>query len=114
MYRAFVAVAFVSLLLAGCPREPPVPATHSYDLFGGKYFVDIETVGSFSISNTVRNGEQDGEKVERAEYGWGGHALKIDQGRLTFDGKDCGTLKEGDRVRVDKDGRLSVNGARQP
>jgi hypothetical protein len=114
MYRTIVAVAFLSWLLTGCNREPPVPATHSYDLFGGRFFVDIETVGSFSISNNVKNGEQGGEKWELAEYKWGENTLRLDMGKLTFNGKDYGTLKQGDRVRVDKDNRLYINGAPQP
>src|SRR5689334_16713156 len=108
MHRAFVAVAFLCVLLAGCNREPPVPATHSYDLVGGRYFVDIETVGSFGMSNNVKNGEEGGERVELAEYKWGANALRLDRGKLTFNGKDYGALKEGDHVRVDKDGRLFI------
>ena len=114
MRQAIVAVVLFSLLPAGCNREPPVPATHNYDLFGGRYFVDIETVGSFSMSNNVTNRQEGDKSVQLAEYKWQGHSLRLDNGKLTFDGKDYGSLKDGDRVRVDKDGRLSINGTQQP
>lgn len=116
MQRFFVVVLVLSLLLIGCNRrQSQVPATHSYNLFGDRYFVDIETVGSFHVSSFVENREEGGQTVkELAEYTWGNNKLRIDMGKLTFNGKDCGTLARGDRVRVDKDGKLYVNGTRHP
>lgn len=49
-----------------------------------------------------------------AEYKWQGNTLRLDKGKLTFNGKDYSTLKEGDRFRVDKDGDLFINGKQQP
>ena len=46
MRRPPVVVAFLCVLAAGCNREPPVPATHSYDHFGGRYFLVETATGS--------------------------------------------------------------------
>ena len=41
--------------------------------------------------------------------------MVIKDGRLTVNGKDHGAVKSGDKVRVDEDGNVTVNGeARQP
>ncbi|TAH35531.1 MAG: hypothetical protein EYC70_12800 [Planctomycetota bacterium] len=40
----------------------------------------------------------------------GGRLLRVEDGRLSFDGVDCGMLQSGDEVYVDEDGTLYVNG----
>jgi hypothetical protein len=118
---------FIPCLLTGCSgkdnqpngdasesKHPSqMPVTHKADLFG--YFLEIETMGSYSISQRVDNRASGTETVvQLAEYEWGGNKLKIDKGMLTFNGKERGKLEQGDRVRVDKEGQLSVNGKERP
>ena len=114
----FVAMAFVVLLvMSGCRQEQPPerkPLTNTHKLFGDRFIVDIETVGSSSIESYVKNEEEGGKKTEFADLKWGGNALKIDNGKLTFNDKDCGMLKQGDRIRVDKDSQLYINGMKHP
>jgi hypothetical protein len=107
-------VAFACVLavgLAGCHRAAaPASGPHTHELFGGKYFVEVETGGSFSARMETRK-EGEVQVTELAEFKWaGGNKLTVDKGKLTFNGKEHGTLKAGDRVRVDREGRLTVNG----
>ena len=113
--HGFLTACLLSVLLTGCNQQSQMPATHNIDLFGGRYFLEIETVGSFSFSSRVENRASGTETVvQLAEYEWGGNKLKIDMGTLTFNGKECGTLEPGDHVRVDKNGLLTVNGKQRP
>jgi hypothetical protein len=92
-----------------------MPGHHSIDLFGGRYFLDIETEGSLDLSSRVDHRASGAETiVQLAEYGWGENKLKIDKGSLTFNGKEYGTLQPGDRVHIDKNGLLSINEKHQP
>jgi hypothetical protein len=113
--KRFQALAiFLAAIMAGCKPEPPAPATHTSDLFGGRYFLEVETVGSSDFNSTINNQRSGNEPtVELAKFAWKGNTLTIDMGKLTFNGKSLGTLKEGDRVRVDRDGRLTVNGQKR-
>jgi hypothetical protein len=115
MKRLLAAACVLSVLLMGCSQQPQIPAIHKHDLFGGRYSVEIETVGSFIIASSIESREVGGEKVaELAELKWGNNKLKIDKGKLSFNDKDCGTLQPGDSVRVDKDGQMYVNGKQRP
>jgi hypothetical protein len=40
----------------------------------------------------------------------GSLSLEVADGEITFNGKKCGPVKEGDTVRVTRDGTLFVNG----
>jgi hypothetical protein len=40
----------------------------------------------------------------------GPHTGTIKNGKFTIDGKDCGTVKPGDTIKVAPDGSVSVNG----
>lgn len=113
----FVAMAFVVLLVvSGCRQEQPPekkppeekPLTNTHKLFGDRFIVDIETVGASSIKSYENNEEVGGQKTEFAELKWGGNTLKIDNGKLTFNDN------EGDRIRVDKDSQLYINGKKHP
>ena len=43
----------------------------------------------------------------------GTHTLVVRNGRLTANGKDGGAVKAGDKILLDKDGQLYVNGVRR-
>ena len=94
------------VFVIGCNKQPDIPAVHKYDPFG--FIVEIETVGSYSVAI------HDNAAKELAEYSWGSNKLRIEQGKLTFNAKDLGVLEKGDRVRVDKDSQLFVNGKQRP
>lgn len=132
MQRRLLTFVFCLMISTGCNQQPQanlpqvpanpvqvnpqqVPVTHKADLFGGRYFLEIETVGSSSLSHHVDHRGQGTEAVvQLAVYEWGGNKLKIDKGTLTFNGNESGLLQPGDRVRVDKNGDLSVNGKQRP
>jgi hypothetical protein len=40
----------------------------------------------------------------------GGHTFEVAGGKIKLDGKDHGTVKQGDSVRLTPDGQLFVNG----
>ncbi|MSR58043.1 MAG: ABC transporter permease [Planctomycetaceae bacterium] len=40
--------------------------------------------------------------------------IKFKAGRLVYDGKDCGTIKTGDRVAIEPDGKITVNDESRP
>ncbi len=42
------------------------------------------------------------------------YTIKELDGNLTINGKDYGSVKKGDQVRIDKAGNVSVNGAPRP
>lgn len=112
MHRFAPVVSLLAIsCLAGCGQEQPVPMTNSFNLFGDRYYVDIESVGSTHVTSYVDN-RVDGDKQvkEFAEYKWNGNTLRLDMGKVTYNDKEYGTVKQGDRVRVDKDGQLFVNG----
>jgi hypothetical protein len=112
------AVALIfSFLFFGCTQRPEPPTTRQHDLFNGRYSVEIEMarVPASSSSRTVQNGVVDGRKVaELAEIIWGDNKLRIVDGQLSFNGRKYGKVRHGDRIRVDKDGRLYVGGRERP
>ena len=101
------------ILLAGCGREPPCPtAVDHFHPFGSRYVVEIESARPAEIaSQVVSRAEGDKPAPEVIEWKWGGNVLLLSKdGQLTFNGTEYGDIEPGDRVRVDKDGRVSVNG----
>lgn len=115
MRRCTAAGLLGVFLLVGCGQQQPVPITNSYSLFGDRYFVDIESEGSTQVTSHVDNRvEGDKQVKEFAEYKWKGNTLRLDMGKLTFNSKEYGAVKQGDRIRVDKEGRLFVNGEAKP
>jgi hypothetical protein len=115
MQKSLSLIPLLAALAAGCVQPAQPPANHNYDLFGGRYFVEIEASGSFNIKNHVENVAEGADSVkEVAEYEWGPNKLRIEHGVLIFNGKSHGPLEKGDRVHVDKDGHLTVNGKPRP
>ena len=61
-------------------------------------------------------GESGGVAVGAGEYGTasaGDNKLGVGNGRLTANGGDGGEVKAGDKVVLDKDGQLYVNGVKR-
>jgi hypothetical protein len=68
-----------------------------------------------AISWEVR-GDSGGVAVGAGEGGTaqaGNNKLVIANGRLTANGKDAGEFKNGDKVLLDKDGQIYVNGEKR-
>lgn len=107
-----VAILFV-LLFVGCGQVAAVPAIHKYEPFG-RYVVEIESVGSYSFKTSLVNRQSGDEVTQLAEYAWGNNTIKLDNGKLTFNGQECGTLEDKDLIKVDAKGRLTVNGKERP
>jgi hypothetical protein len=116
MKRLAAVVFLLAVGLAGCHRAPArATGPHTHDLFEGKYFIEIDADGT-SVGRVHSRTEGAVRVVERAEFEWvGGNTLVIDKGELTMNGRNYGTLSPGDRVRVGRDGQLTVNGTpREP
>ena len=97
--RRFVAVALVVLLgvIAGCRDPEP-----------GKVTVELNdehtsTKGLVPVTHGF------------AQLGEGPDAIRVDvrDGRMSVNGKDGGEVRAGDTVRVEKDGRVTVNGQKR-
>jgi hypothetical protein len=89
-------VGVVMLLGPGCDKgsstgPPTVPAQYSWE-------VRSET-GQFAYGG----GNSGSIQVDKG-------SLEVRDGKVTANGKDGGTLKPGDKVVLDKDGKLFVNG----
>jgi hypothetical protein len=115
MYRLLPASSILVLFICGCNQQAQVPILHKHNLFHGRYLLEIETVGPLNVSSHMDHRKEGAETIaDLSEYEWGGNKLKIDKGVLTFNGKERGTLQAGDRVFIDKNGELSVNGKQRP
>jgi hypothetical protein len=47
MKRLLVRAFVLPVLLLGCRQQPPTPAIHTYEVFKRRYFLAIETMGSY-------------------------------------------------------------------
>ncbi len=111
MHRV-LAYFIVCMLLAGCGAGSPPARTYAkYDLAGGRYFLDCEDTGSGSSLKFTSTSEGTVVTRELYEFSWGDtHRLRIEDGKLTVDGADRGTLAPGDRLTITASGDLLVNG----
>jgi hypothetical protein len=73
----------------------PAAARYRYEVLGA--------------NGTVQRGE-----AETFSLTMGSTAVAVRGGRLTVNGKGYGLLKDGDSIRVDEDGQVTVNGAPRP
>jgi hypothetical protein len=112
MIRHVFVSSMICVLLAGCGSgSAPTRSYAKYELSGGRYFIDCEDTGDGSSLSF--NSTSDGTVVTRElyEFSWGGkHQLRIEDGKLTVDGTDRGTLQPGDRITIKASGDLLVNG----
>jgi hypothetical protein len=102
MSRTIVAMLMGLVMMPGlgCDKgpstaPPAVPAQYSWE-------VRSET-GQFAYGG----GNSGSIQVDKG-------SLEVRDGKVTANGKDGGTLKPGDKVVLDKDGKLFVNGEERP
>jgi hypothetical protein len=102
-------VCCVAIALAGCSPKPNIPSVTRTSVFDGKYEFEVEQVEGTTALKSSRT-EEGGKVEELIDYQIGSHQIKVVNGALTFDGKDCGALQQGDKIRFTADGKLYVNG----
>jgi hypothetical protein len=102
-------------LVGGCGGGSPSPRSYAkYDLAGGRYFLDCEDTGDGSSLKFQSTSEGTVVTKELYEFSWGGrHQLRIEDGKLTVDGTERGTLQPGDRITIKASGDLLVNGSKR-
>jgi hypothetical protein len=115
MIRHLLLSAIVAMLFAGCGGGSPTPPSYAkYDLGGGRYFIDCEDTGGGSSLRFDSASEGDVVTKELYELSWGGsHQLRIEDGKLTVDGTERGTLQPGDRITIKANGEIFVNGGQR-
>lgn len=115
MIRQLLIYSVVCLLCAGCGGgSSSAPSYAKFDLAGGRYFIDCEDTGDGSSLNFESTSEGMVVTKELYEFTWGGtHQLRIEDGRLTVDGNERGTLEPGDRITIKASGDLLVNGTQR-
>ena len=109
----FTAVLF-PLLFAGCGGGSPLPRPAKYELAGGRYFIDCEDTGR--SSSLTFNSSSEGKVITRElyEFSWDStHQLRIEDGKLTVDGTERGTLEPGDRITIRASSDIFVNGSKR-
>jgi hypothetical protein len=109
--RSLAVGCFAVVILTGC-RGNPAPVTAQYNFHDGRYLVEVETVGQ-GVSSQSSHFTEDGQGnvTEEVEIRWGdSKGLRIENGKLTVNGQDRGTLAKGDRIKVDASGKVLVNG----
>lgn len=100
--------------VVGCGKGPaPQPGvetgTYRDDVYNVEYEYPSGSSGSVSSNQSQR---PDGRRVEELTVEVAGrYTLKIADGKVTLNGADRGTVKQGDRIKVTADGKLLVNDA---
>ncbi|HVK15930.1 MAG TPA: hypothetical protein VM533_03215 [Fimbriiglobus sp.] len=74
--------------------------------------MECEDTGGWSSLSFRSAGEGKGVTGEVCDFAWGGsRRLRIEDGKLTVEGADRGTLQPGDRITITADGQVLVNGS---
>jgi hypothetical protein len=110
--RSAVVAGLAAALLAGCgSQSKPVPMSAHYNFDSGRYRIEVVTEGPTGSSiNSHFTDDGRGTVDELVEITHGDSLkLRIENGKLTVNGKDRGALAKGDRIKVDAAGRVLVN-----
>jgi hypothetical protein len=99
---ALVGSLLLSLFVLGCGKAPPAERDSSRVVVNG---VEYTIAGARENNVDVVNGE--------LRYSGGGLTVSARGGRLTVNGKRYGPVRAGDRVAVDREGTVTVNGGRR-
>jgi hypothetical protein len=87
------------------------PVVYHFNVYGGRYSVEVEVTapGIASFNNPLTD-DGKGKVEEPFEFTSGPSGkLRIEDGKLTVNGKDRGTLASGDRITVTARGKVLVN-----
>lgn len=99
-------------VLCGCSRQPPAP-TSTVTWYGYTIVFDGQFDGPFSHNghrNSTRGADgKEAQVEEEITATFGTHTAKIQNGKLTAEGKDRGAVKPGDTIRLTPAGRVFVN-----
>ncbi len=102
----------IAVALPGCGRgDAPVsssPAKDDLQAYGIRYDLPIAGEGMDRSNEFLRAVKPDG-----VSWTGGGHTLEVSAGKVTLDGKPCGVVNPGDRIRLTSDGSLFVNDERR-
>jgi len=112
MFRHALVCLVVCALLIGCGGgSAPSPSYAKYDLADGRYYIDCQDTGPGSSLKFNSTSEGTVVTNELYEFSWGGtHQLRIEDGRLSVDGTERGTLQPGARITITAAGDVLVNG----
>jgi len=109
MTRLMIVASMVALaVISGCNSKSAHNSAR-YNFDGGRYLIEVETDGP---TDTVVNSQfaDHGKGKELVEINWGeSMELRIEEGKLTVNGKDRGTLAKGDRIKINSAGKVLVN-----
>ena len=94
--RMLIAATVTLVMAIGCSPPPPEPELNIH-FSEGMITVETPTGGSISMSNGI-NVTTDGL------------SLGLQNEQLKVDGKDFGKVSKGDKVKVEKSGKVSING----
>lgn len=109
----------LAILTAGCGRGD-TPASSSAPPNDRN-----ATADSLNVNGVRYELPQTGSDMDRAteflkavradgvSWSGGGHTLEVAGGKIKVDGKDHGTIQQGDTLRLAPDGQLFVNGKRR-
>src|SRR5262245_49748488 len=108
----WLALGCLVVVAFGCTFKTETATTTSRtSLFGGKYEFEVEKpINANTSLNHSRTDDGAGKVEELIDYEIGPHKIKVVNGAMTLDGKDCGTIQQGDKIRFTADGKLYVNG----
>jgi hypothetical protein len=107
--RSLLLTTGLCLFAFGC--QPAATPFAKYDLGDGRYNVEIEDTGGNSSMNFESHSEGTDVIAERFNVSWGAaQQLVIENGKLSMNGEDRGTLEPGDQIVINKAGELRVNG----
>jgi hypothetical protein len=109
--QAVMALLFWVLPACGpAVKRQAVSTRHVVD--GGRYIIELQGASGGSEMKIYSHSKGKAVTEERHELTWGPNgSLKIDNGRLTLNGKPHGALEPGDKIYIRSDGSVLVNGA---
>jgi hypothetical protein len=96
----------------GCGRpdapSSAAPAADHFSANGVRYDLPLAGSDAERAAAFLRAVKPDG-----LSWAGGGHTLEVAGGKVTLDGRPCGAVRPGDRVRLTADGDLFFNDERR-
>ena len=111
MGRLYPCILCIFGIVAFACRPAP-PNWARYDI-GGMYHFEIERVGNFDTSVKFEFKSEGAEQREFVEIVSDGKTIRIENGKLSVNGKDAGRVQKKDRIMIKRDGAVLVNGKKR-